>query len=55
MKHFQSHDTPNSQKVWQIENYVSDYTDGHYFFSNSSVVIGGDRPLLALYISVARS
>ena len=32
MNHFQSHDAPNSQQVWQIQNYSSDYTDVHSFF-----------------------
>lgn len=32
MNRFQSHDTPNSQQVWETENYVSDYTDAHSIF-----------------------
>ena len=30
-KSFQSHDTPNLERVWQIRNYFSDYTGAHSF------------------------
>ena len=37
MKRFQFHDTRNSHQVWQVANYVSDYTDVHSFFCMAQI------------------
>ena len=37
MKRFQSRNTRNSQSVWEIDNYVSDYTDVHSVFRKAQL------------------